>query len=178
MKRAPWQDDHVESRREATHLLEQQRLEVMSLLDRLPPRARTAKGLGGGEWSPKDLLGHLESWEEHALDAIDAWSRGARAPIDAELHASGVNGVNARTFEEKAGRTYARQLTSAERTRQRLIEAIGAISDERWSAPATSRAKRPLGYRVGGILGGPAGRFRHDDAHLPSVRAFVEAHGR
>jgi hypothetical protein len=158
-------------------LLERQRREVMSLLDRLSPRVRTAKGLGGGEWSPKDLLGHLESWEEHALGAIDAWSRDARAPIDAELRASGVNGVNARTLEEKAGRTYARQLTSTQLTRGRLLEAIDSIPEERWSAPATSRGTRPLGDRIGAILGGPAGRYRHDDAHLPSVRAFVEERG-
>jgi hypothetical protein len=168
----------VETRADAMRHLEEERREVLALLERLPPRARTTRGLGGGEWSPKDLLGHLESWEEHALSAIDAWSRGDRAPIDAELSAKGVDGVNARTFEEKTGRTYARQLASAERTRERLLDAIGSMSDERWTSPATTRARKPLGHRVGGILGGPNGHFRHDDAHLPTLRAFVEEHGR
>jgi hypothetical protein len=168
----------VESRRDAIRLLERERGEVLSLLDLLPPSVRTTRGLGGGDWSPKDLLGHLESWEGHALDAIEAWSRGARAPIDAELRTSGINGVNARTFEEKARRTYARQLTSAQRTRERLLDAISSMSDERWSSPATSRARKPLGRAIGGILGGPEGPFRHDGAHLPSLRAFAHEHPR
>jgi hypothetical protein len=166
----------VESRRDAIRLLERERHEVLSLLVRLPHGARTKRGLGGGEWSPKDLLGHLESWEQHALGAIEAWARGAAAPIDAELRASGVNALNARTFEEKARRAYSRQLASTERTRDRLLDAIASIPDERWASPATSRARTPLGHGIGRILGGPEGPFRHDGAHLPSLRAFVDLH--
>jgi hypothetical protein len=32
----------------------------------------------GGYWSAKDLVGHLTSWEEHALGALAAWRRGER----------------------------------------------------------------------------------------------------
>lgn len=134
---------------EAARVLETDRTELLSLLDRLPPGAMTTTGLGGGEWSPKDLLGHLESWEEHALGALEAWSRGARAPIDAAFARTSVAGLNADEVARKARR----------------------------SVPATPRGRKPLGHRLGSILGSPAGSFRHDAAHLQDVRAFVGLHG-
>jgi hypothetical protein len=35
-----------------------------------------------------------------------------------------------------------------------------------------------VGERLGGLLGGPAGPFRHAEAHLKDLEAFVERHGR
>lgn len=162
---------------EAARVLETDRTELLSLLDRLPPRAMTTTGLGGGEWSPKDLLGHLESWEEHALGALEAWSRGARAPIDAAFARTSVAGLNADEVARKARRSVPATRTHAERTHARLLAAIRDLSDEAWEAPATPRGRKPLGHRLGSILGGPAGSFRHDAAHLQDVRAFVGLHG-
>ncbi len=159
-------------------MLVRQRGEVTSLLDRLPSRSLSRRGLGGGEWSPKDLIGHLESWEEHAIGALDAWSRGEVAPIDRDLRAFGVNAVNAREVQRKSSRSAARARSSAEATFARLVEGIRAIPAERWSTPPTSRARRALGESVGRILGGPRGPFTHDQAHLPDLRAFVAEHGR
>jgi hypothetical protein len=72
----------VPTRTEAIGILERERRATLELIDRLPARAITTRGLGGGDWSPKDLIGHLESWEQHALDALDAWARGESAPSD------------------------------------------------------------------------------------------------
>lgn len=162
------------ARAEAARVLQTDRTELLALLDRLPPRAMTTAGLGGGQWSPKDLLGHLESWEEHALGALEAWSRGARAPIDAAR--SSVTALNAAELARKAARSAPRTRASSERTHARLLEAIRDLSDATWEAPATPRGRTPLGQRLGSILGGPAGPFRHDAAHLQDVRAFVELH--
>jgi DinB superfamily len=168
----------VQTRREAIEVLRRQRREVTALLDRLPSRALACPGLGGGDWAPKDLIGHLESWEEHALGALDAWSRGDVAPVDRDIRALGLNGVNAREVERKSGRTASRARAAADATFARLIEQIRAIPEERWQTPPTSRARRALGRSVGRILGGPLGPFTHDQAHLPDLRAFVEMHGR
>ena len=59
--------DQVPSRRRAIRIVDEGMRETFALYDRLLPRDRTTTGLGGGDWSPKDLLGHLESWQEHAL---------------------------------------------------------------------------------------------------------------
>jgi hypothetical protein len=167
--------DDLPSRRRAIRLLEADRRAVLDLIEPLPRRALGVPGLGGGDWSLVDLLGHLESWEEHALGALEAWERGEPAPIDRALRSAGLNGVNLAEVKRKADRTPQRALASASATHERLIRAIGALTEVRWQAPATGRARKPLGRKLGGILGGPAGYFRHDAAHLSDLRAFVAA---
>jgi len=162
---------------EAIAILEDQRAVTLELLARLPARARTTPGLGGGEWSPKDLLGHLESWERHALDALAAWARDEPAPIDRAFRTMSLDEVNRREVERKAGRSFRAVAASAERTHGELLDAIAALEDDRWERPATSRGRSPLGRRVGQILVG-SGPFGHDAAHRRSLERFVQEHGR
>ena len=51
------------TKREALRLVERGHREVMRLIDELPSGALTRTGIGGGAWSPADLLGHLAAWE-------------------------------------------------------------------------------------------------------------------
>ena len=164
------------TRREAIRSLREQREETLTLLDRLPARARTRPGLGGGDWSPKDLLGHLESWEQHALDALEAWARDERAPVDVAVYRDGITAVNRTEVQRKARRSFPAITESAAATHERLCAAIDVMSDERWQAPATSRGRTPLGHRLGQLLVG-SGPFGHDAAHHRSLRAFVALHG-
>lgn len=165
------------TRRQAIRSLERQRARTLDLVERLPRTALTRTGLGGGEWSPKDLLGHLASWEEYALDALAAWERGERAPIDELQFSLSTSRINRQNVERKAAWSVAKTRRSSERTFAELLEAIEELSDARWRAPVSRRGRRPLGLRLGGILGGPAGPFRHDDAHAASLRGFVAEHG-
>lgn len=146
---------------------------MRNLVDRLPASARMRPGIGGGDWSAKDLIGHLASWEEHALAALQAWAQDVGAPIDKALYSRGTNAVNAEAVAAKEGLGYARVLREADATHAELVAAIREMSDERWEHPATSRGRKPLGHRLGQILGGPAGGFRHAQAHLKSLTAFV-----
>jgi hypothetical protein len=162
------------SRRAALRMLRESRARTFDLLEQVPRGGFTRPGLGGGEWSPKDLVGHLSSWEEYALDALAAWERGARAPIDDLQFTVSTSRINRQNVERKAPWSVARVRRESERTHAELLEAIEAVTDARWRKPATARGRKPLGLRIGGILGGPAGPFRHDDAHHPSLRSFVE----
>jgi hypothetical protein len=163
-------------RDEAIRMVRADRLTTRELLRLIPDRALTTPGLGGGDWSPKDLIGHLESWEQHAMDAIDAWSRGRVAPSDRALQAMGLDPFNLAEVERKAGWSLARTIDSAAGTHRRLLAALGAISAEAWASPPTKRSRQALGIHLGGILGGPAGPFRHDLAHHPDLRAFAADH--
>ena len=136
-------------RDEAVRILRDGRAEVVALLDRLPVRAVSRSGLGGGTWSPKDLIGHLESWEEHALRALEAWSRGEPAPIDRALRADGLTKVNRAEVAWKAKRSAQMALDRAAWTHARLLSVIEEMPDARWRVPATSRARVPLGHRLG-----------------------------
>jgi hypothetical protein len=168
----------VPGRDEAIRVVRADRLRTRELLERVPARVITTTGLGGGDWSPKDLIGHLESWEQHALDALEAWSRGAVAPSDHALRTMGLDAFNLAELERKARWTAARSIDSAAATHRRLVATLRSISAEAWSAPATKRSRRSLGTHLGGILGGPGGPFRHDAAHHPDLEAFVAAHTR
>lgn len=164
------------TRRQAVRRLRVEREEVLELLGQLPPRARSRPGLGGGDWSPKDLIGHLETWEEHALAAIDAWSRDEPAPIDRALRTQGLTAVNRAEVERRSRRSVAAVLASANATHDRLVAAIEGMPDAVWNAPATSRGRVSLGHRVGQILVGTRDPFAHDSAHLKDLRAFVADH--
>ena len=85
--------------------------------------------------------------------------------------------MNARDVQRKAARRAREAFDHAAETHASLIQVIKAIDDARWEAPVRARGKRALGQRVGGILGGPEGPFRHDRAHLNEVRGFVAEHG-
>ena len=163
-------------RDEAIGLLREQRRTTLELIAALPIRARTTPGLGGGTWSPKDLLGHLESWERHALDALDAWSRNEPAPIDRAFRTTSLHEINAREVERKATRSFRAVAAGAERTHRELLEAIAGLTDARWERPATSRGRAPLGRRLGQILVG-SGPFGHDAAHRRSLEAFARDRG-
>lgn len=162
------------SRRAALRVLRESRARTLDLLEQVPARAFTRPGLGGGEWSPKDLVGHLTSWEEYALDALAAWERGARAPIDDLQFTVSTTRINRQNVERKASWSVARVRRGSERTHTELLEAVEGLTDARWRKPVTARGRKPLGLRLGAILGGPAGPFRHDEAHHPSILMFVE----
>jgi hypothetical protein len=163
-------------RDEAIRILRTDHLKTWELLDRIAGYALTTPGLGGGDWSPKDLIGHLESWEQHALDAMDAWSHGRVAPSDRALRTMGLDAFNLAEVRRKAAWSLARTVDSAAATHRRLLAALGAISADAWAAPPTNRSRRALGTHLGGILGGPAGSFRHDLAHHPELEAFAADH--
>lgn len=161
------------SRREAIRRLEEGRARIEELLDLLPRSAMTIPGVGGGAWSPKDLIGHLASWEGYALDALAAWDRDERAPIDDLQFMMSTSRINEQAVERKATWPLARVRREADRTREDLIARIRGMSDARWEGPSTSRGRKPLGARLGALLVG-IGPFGHDAAHVRSLSTFVE----
>lgn len=134
----------------------------------------TTHGIGGGTWSPKDLIGHLASWEEYALDAMAAWEHGERAPIDDLQFTLSTSALNDQAVQTKARWSVARVRSDADGTHDELLAAIGSMSDARWRAPTTPRGRKPLGTRLGAILQGSGGApFAHDAAHVKSLSSFV-----
>jgi hypothetical protein len=161
------------SRRQTLRMLAEQRAEIHDLLGRLSARDRTRPGLGGGDWSPKDLVTHLASWERFALDAVAAWERGERAPIDRELWSRSTSAINAEGIRAAADRSWTQARRRADATHDELVGLIESMSDARWRTPATRRARTPVGMRIGQLLGGSRGPFAHDLDHLKDLRAFV-----
>lgn len=168
--------DEMADRRQAIAEVRDDRARTLALLDAIDAAALTTTGLGGGEWSPKDLVGHLETWDRHALDAIAAWSRGERPPIGDALGTLGTDEVNRRAVEAKAAVPFEELRASAADTHRALLEAFEAATDDWWDAPAGDDVERTRGQRLGGILGGERGLFRHDPDHWEDLAAFGAAH--
>jgi Protein of unknown function (DUF1706) len=171
-------EEPLPTRGQALAILERGRAGTTALLERIPRARLSTPGLGGGDWAPRDLIGHLASWEGYALDAVAAWERGERAEIDRMWFTVSTARINANDVERKAAWPLAEVLRESARTHDDVIELIRSMSDARWRTPATSRARKPLGARIGSILAGPKGPFRHDEAHHASLEAFAAELGR
>jgi hypothetical protein len=161
-------------RRAAMATLEEGHASVRALVARLTTAELERRAtIGGGDWSARDLVGHLTAWEEHALAALEAWRAGLGAPIQRALRERGLTAVNAATAAADRRRATGEILRRSDAIHTGLIEALRAIPDSTWIEPATRRSRRPLGDVVGSILGGPAGPFSHASAHLPDLERYV-----
>jgi hypothetical protein len=168
------------SRDEAVATLREGHGRVTELVDQLSEDdvIRPAT-VGGGDWSAKDLLAHITTWEEAALQALAEWREGRRPTIEAEAFASdeGVDRFNAATVEAKAKLPMADVRAEAERVHAALVHEIEAITDEEWSAraPYETERRRRLVELLGSILGAPKRPFGHAFAHLPDLEDVVRS---
>jgi len=164
----------VPSQADAIQVLDDGHRELRVLTDRLSPAALERPAtIGGGEWSAKILIGHLTAWEEHALEALDAWRAGRGSAVQRALRVEGLTAVNAVSTEADGRRSGAEVLARSAAVHDRLIRKLREMPESEWSAPPTRRSKRPLGAVVGSILGGPDGPFTHASAHLPDLESYV-----
>ncbi len=160
----------------AIEILDEEHRAVRRLADRLTDaQLERPATIGGGDWSAKDLLGHLGAWEENALGALEAWRAGEAAPIDRALRARGLTVVNAEAAAADRARTAAAVRARFDSVQRRLIEALRAIPAEAWATPPTRRSRRATATIVGSILGGPGGHFRHASAHLRDLERYVSS---
>ncbi len=105
--------------------------------------------IGGGDWSAKDLLGHLTTWEEIALASLDEWRRGERPGIE------DVFAIEAMTDEEWTGKAPYRALPGSGSEGRRLRR-----PGRRFTARAPSRPlfPAPPGVTAPGRTRWPASR--------------------
>ncbi len=131
--------------------------------------------LGGGDWSVADLLGHLASWEQRALDGIACWRAGGTWQV--LIGSRAVDDLNEANVRRWRRRGPSRTVGAAADVHEQLMAAIGALTDKEWrSTMALSNGRRQrLSTNLGGTLWGPPGPFRHADAHLADLQAFVKS---
>ncbi len=172
------------SRQEAVSILEEGNARVEELLGGLPEADLTREAtIGGGEWSAKDLIGHLATWEELALRSLEEWRRGEIPWVEQEDGPFGGSGtvaidsLNARTVEEKRRLSLDEVRRDAQDIHQRLMTEITALSDEEWRAkafyPTEGGRRNRLVTLLGAVLGAPKGPFAHAFAHIPDLEAFA-----
>lgn len=131
--------------------------------------------IGGGEWSAKDLIGHIAFVEEIALAVLDSWRGGTGLNLAEAFAPGGTDGENAWNQERKSRWSLLRVQRDAHKTHRRLMSEIGRLSDGEWKSVIPSEASRRsrLGTRLGGVLGAPKRPFAHAFAHIPDLEAYV-----
>ncbi len=165
------------SREEALATLTDGHRQLEQLLAHLTEDQMTRPAtIGGGDWSAKDLIGHIALCEEIALVTIEAWFRGQRPPIEETFTSRDTDEQNAWNQDRKHSWPLERVRADSEATYLRLVSAIEDMSDDDWEAPKAFRGEEleDLRTELGSVLGAPRKPFGHLFAHLPDLRAYVE----
>ena len=165
------------SRAEAISTIKEASGKLFALADRLAPEvAIKPSSIGGGEWSARDLVGHVETWEEVALANHEAWSKG-EVPQSSTVvtDEASMDRFNAEQIEAKSQRSWEETLSSYKQTNAKLIAAIESLSDDDWGSPIKHPSEEPrtLGQSIGGATAAPKRPFGHIYAHLDDLAKLV-----
>lgn len=128
----------------------------------LPDARLTAPGVMG-EWSVRDILAHVTTWDEEALKALPVIARGGKTPR--YIQYGGVDGFNARTSEQKRGLALAEVLRQLDETHQRLIDYLRDAPDELFARETGFRHRLRLDT------------YSHYPLHTRAIRAWRERVG-
>lgn len=133
--------------------------------------------IGGGDWSAKDLMGHIAFWEELAVRTLAEWRSGVRPEVESIFDAgmAGVDAANAGNLAETACLVLDEVRARARRTHDSLVAGIRGIGDDEWRAASTypNPHSASLGELLGSVTGAPNRPFGHAFAHLPDLEGFV-----
>lgn len=82
-----------------------------------------------GNWSVKDILAHVTTWEEEALKHLPLIIQGGRPPRYSVLY-GGINAFNAQMTEQKRDLLLSEVLRQLDETHRRLIGYIQSTPEE------------------------------------------------
>src|SRR5947207_15571026 len=77
--------------------------------------------IGGGDWSAKDLIGHMALWEEIALVTIEAWLGGRRPRVEEAFAPGNIDALNAWNQGRKLAWPAERVRADSGETHRRLL---------------------------------------------------------
>jgi hypothetical protein len=166
----------VPTRSEALAILEDGHRRMDDLLARLDEAALARPGLGGGDWSPLDLIGHVAFWESMALGAVTDWRAGRPAWVGTQLGEGGpgLDGLNASALEQNRAMAPGEAVDRARAIHLEVVRLVESMDDGEWNSIAPDgKEPRPVGELIGSIMGADDGGFRHAHAHLADLKAFV-----
>jgi uncharacterized protein (TIGR03083 family) len=81
-----------------------------------------------GEWSVKDILAHVTTWEEEALKYLPLILTGGRPPR--YIQSGGIDAFNAQMAEQKRDLALSEVLRQLEETHRRLLDYLQSVPEE------------------------------------------------
>lgn len=108
---------------------------------RLSDAQLTTPGVAG-EWSVRDVLAHVTTWDEEALKYLPLIISGGRPPRYASF--GGLDAFNARTTAAKRALSLADVLHQLDETHQRLIAYLQTVPEEQFTTETRFRHRLRL----------------------------------
>jgi hypothetical protein len=84
-----------------------------------------------GEWSVKDILAHVTTWEEEALSYLPLIITGGRPPR--YIQYGGIDAFNAQKAEQKRDMALSEVLRQLEETHRRLLDYLHSVPEEHFT---------------------------------------------
>jgi hypothetical protein len=95
-----------------------------------------------GNWSVKDILAHVTTWEEEALKYLPLITTGGTPPR--YIQYGGINAFNAQMTEQKRRLTLSEVLKQLDETHSRLIDYIRSVPEEHFTQETRFRHRLRL----------------------------------
>ena len=95
-----------------------------------------------GDWSVKDILAHVATWEGEALTHLPLIIAGGRPPR--YLRYGGIDAFNAKTTEEKRGLSLSDVLTQLDHTHGHLIDFVRRTPEAQFTRDTRFRRRLRL----------------------------------
>lgn len=113
-----------------------------------------------GDWSVKDMLAHVATWEEEALKYLPLILAGGRPPRYASY--GGIDAFNARMTEAKRRLSLAEAQRHLEETHRQLIAYLRRVPEEQFATETRFRHRLRLDT------------YSHYPLHATMIRAWRE----
>ena len=95
-----------------------------------------------GDWSVKDILAHVTTWEEEALKYLPLILTGGRPPRYIQF--GGIDAFNAQMAEQKRDMTLSDVLRQLDETHRRLIDSLQSVPEEHFTRETRFRHRLRL----------------------------------
>ena len=113
-----------------------------------------------GEWSVKDILVHVTTWEEEALKYLPLILTGGRPPRYIQF--GGIDGFNAQMAEQKRDLALPEALRQLEDTHRRLLDYLHSVPEEQFTRETPFRHRLRLDT------------YSHYPLHATAIREWRE----
>ncbi|MGE0405976.1 MAG: ClbS/DfsB family four-helix bundle protein [Candidatus Korobacteraceae bacterium] len=112
-------------------------------------------------WSVKDILAHVSTWEEEALKSLPVVLEGRRPPTYRATY-GGIDAFNAKKTEEHCALSLAAVQAKLEQTHRRLVEYIESVPEEQFVRETRFRRRLRLDT------------YSHYPIHAKAIRKWRE----
>ena len=146
------------SKEQVLHRLEQEWQAFLKSVEGLPESVLLEAGVCG-EWSIRDLMAHVPTWEEETLKALPLILEGKRTPKYSTLY-GGIDAFNALQHTRKKSLSLAQVKKELKSTHQRLAAFLANLPETAF----TPRLVRRLGIDT----------YRHYREHREQIEGWRE----